>query len=281
MIDIGKIHALEVLKHVDFGLYLDGGEAGEILLPVRYVPEDIEIGSFIQVFIYLDNEERLIATTQTPLAQVGDFACLRVVDVNTIGAFLDWGLMKQLLVPYSEQKNKLKTGDTPIVYVYVDEKSNRIAASAKVEKFIDKEVMPVVEENEEVDLLIYKKTDLGYNAIINNKYIGLIYENEIFKPIHIGLRTKGYVKSIRPDYKIDLSLEKPGEKITIDSEKVIKMKLIDAGGFLPYTDKSDPDTIYSFFEMSKKSFKKAIGGLYKKQEIAIEKNGIRLIQENK
>lgn len=279
MIEIGKVHVLEVVKHVDFGLYLDGGEAGEILLPSRYVPEDAETGSFIRVFVYLDNDERLIATTQTPLAQVGDFACLRVMDVNTTGAFLDWGLMKQLLVPYREQKNTLRIGDTPIVYVYVDEKSHRIVASAKIEKFISKEE-PDLQENDEVDLLIYKKTDLGYNAIIDNKYIGLIYENEIFKPLYIGLRTKGYVKLVRSDNKIDLSLEKPGEKITSNFEEIIKIKLANAGGFLPYTDKSDPDAIYRFFEMSKKSFKKAIGGLYKKHEIVIEENGIRLTQNN-
>ena len=276
MIEIGKIHTLEIVKCVDFGLYLDGNDAGEILLPNRYIPENWNIGDFIDVFIYLDHDERLIATTQKPLAQVGDFACLKVVSVDKIGAFVDWGLMKQLLVPFREQKKVLKEGDTPVVYVYVDEKSHRIAASAKVDKFIDKNT-PDSLVGEEVELLIYRKTDLGYSAIINNQYSGLLYINEVFQPIYIGLKTNGYIKQIREDGKIDLSLTKPGIEKIDGFEKIIYHKLEQAKGFLPFSDKSEASNIYDKFEMSKKNFKKAIGSLYKKRLIDIEQAGIRLL----
>lgn len=280
MIEIGKIHALEIVKRVDFGLYLDGLDAGEILLPERYVPENAEIGDFLDVFIYLDHDERLIATTLKPLVCVGEFACLKVVDVNQVGAFLDWGVMKHLLLPYREQNRVLRVGDTAVVYVYIDEKSHRIVASTKIDNFIDTEY-PNLAVNECVDLLLYKKTDLGYNAVINNRYSGLIYDNEIFKPLSIGVKTKGYIKNIRPDNKIDLSLTKCGVEKLTDLETIILDKLtLESSYFLPFTDKSDAHTIYSFFEMSKKNFKKAIGGLYKKQLIRIEEDGIRLVEKS-
>ncbi|MCD7973922.1 MAG: S1-like domain-containing RNA-binding protein [Candidatus Azobacteroides sp.] len=275
MFEIGKVHVLEVVKHVDFGVYLDGGEAGEILLPNRYVPDDAEVGMFLEVFIYLDHDERLIATTQMPLAQVGEFACLEVVSVDQIGAFLDWGLMKHLLVPFREQKKTLKEGDTPVVYIYIDEKSHRITATAKIDKYIQNENVEL-QSGEEVNLLIYKKTDLGYNAIINNTYAGLIYENEIFQPVHIGMKTTGFVKRVREDGKVDLSLSQTGIAKMDRFEQIIQDKLVQANGFLPYTDKSDAEEIYDFFQMSKKNFKKAIGGLYKKRVLIIEKDGIKL-----
>ncbi len=278
MIEIGKYHTLEIVKSLHFGLYLDGGEAGEILLPTRYVPEKWEIGDFIEVFIYLDNEERLIATTEKPFAQVGDFACLKVVGVDQIGAFVDWGLMKNILVPFREQKNTLRVGDTPIVYIYVDDKSHRIAASAKIDKYIDKG-MPDVVLGQEVDLLIYQKTDLGYKAIVNNKYVGLIYENEIFQSVRIGLKTNGFIKQVREDGKIDLSLSKSGIEKIDDFAQILLQRLEKANGFLPVTDKTSADQIYDTLSMSKKNFKKAVGNLYKQRLITIEDNGIRLTNQ--
>jgi len=277
MIEIGKYHTLEVVKKVDFGLYLDGGEdAGEILLPMRYVPENCAPGDFLEVFIYLDNDERLIATTQKPYTQVGEFACLKVVSIERPGTFLDWGLMKNLFLPFGEQKRSLKPGDKTIVYIYVDEKTHRITASEKIEKFADKGI-PDLTEGQEVDLLIFQKTDLGYKAIINNKYIGLIYENEVFQSVFFGLKTKGFVKQIREDFKIDLSLSKTGvEKIT-DFADILLDKLQQAGGFLPLTDKTDADNIYKIMQMSKKNFKKAVGSLYKRRIINIEDRGIRVV----
>ena len=277
MIEIGKYHTLEVVKRVDFGLYLDGGEeVGEILLPTRYVPANCEPGDFLEVFIYLDNDERLIATTQKPYAQVGDFACLEVVSVERPGTFLDWGLMKNVFLPFGEQKKALKPGDKAIVYLYVDEKSHRITASEKIEKFTDKEI-PDLTEGSEVDLLIYQKTDLGYKAVINNRYVGLIYDNEVFQSIRIGQKTKGFVKQIREDFKIDLSLSKTGPEKIADFADVLLDALHRNDGFLPLTDKSDAETIYKMMQMSKKNFKKAVGNLYKKRIISIEDEGIRIV----
>lgn len=275
MIDIGTYHTLEVVKKVDFGVYLDGNEAGEILLPARYVPEKCEPGDFIEVFLYLDNDERLIATTLRPYAKVGDFACLEVTDIGYPGAFLNWGLMKNLLVPFREQRTTLKVGDRPVVYIYLDEKSHRIAASAKIDKFTDKE-KPELTEGEEVDLLIAQKTDLGYKVIVNNKYIGLIYDNEIFRVIQVGLKLKGFVKNIREDFKIDISLNGSGIERIDHFAELLSEKIKNSGGFLPLTDKSPADEIYTLLSMSKKNFKKAVGNLYKQRIINIEEDGIRM-----
>ena len=275
MIEIGKYHTLEVVKKVDFGLYLDGGDAGEILLPKRYEPDNCEPGDFLEVFIYLDNDERPIATTQKPYAKVGDFACLKVVGIERPGTFLDWGLLKNLFLPFGEQKKTLRPGDKTIVYIYVDEKSNRITASERIEKFTDKGT-PDLTEGQEVDLLIFQRTDLGYKAIINNKYIGLIYENEVFQPVSFGLQTKGYVKQIREDFKIDLSLSKTGVEKISDFADVLLARLQQAGGFLPLTDKTDAEEIYNIMQMSKKNFKKAVGNLYKKRIIDVGEKGIKM-----
>jgi hypothetical protein len=213
MAEIGRWNSLEVIKELDFGIYLNGTVHGEILMPRRYVPEGIKPGEFVDVFIYLDSEDRLIATTEQPIAQVGDFALLDVVSVNSIGAFLDWGLMKDLFVPFKEQRQKMEMGYSYVVYIYVDEQTNRIVGSAKVEDYLDKTPHTFV-EGQEVDLVIYNQTDIGYKAIINNTHTGVIYTKDVFREIERGEKTKGYIKKIRVDNKIDLIIDKPGyEKV--------------------------------------------------------------------
>jgi len=273
---LGKVNPLKVVKVVDFGVYLDGGSDGEILLPKRYVPEVCEIGDTVLVFIYNDSEDRLIATTEKPYAMVGEFASLEVVEVNEVGAFLDWGLMKNLMVPFREQKLKMEEGRRYPVFVFVDFDSKRITASAKIEKFVD-ESKPELEVGQEVDLLIYKKTDMGWKAVINQQYTGVLYDNEIFKEIHTGESLKGFVKQIRPDDKIDLILQKPGFEKIDDFALKLHALLKEADGFLPFTDKSQADDIYEEFGISKKTFKKAVGDLYKKRQILLESDGIRLV----
>lgn len=274
---LGKINPLKVVKTVDFGVYLDGGSDGEILLPTRYVPENCQVGDTLPVFIYTDSEDRIIATTLTPYAMVGEFACLEVEAVNEVGAFLDWGLMKQLLVPFREQHAKMREGGRYPVFIYVDFESKRITASAKLEKFIDAS-HPELEPDQQVDLMIYKKTDLGWKAIVNQQYSGVLYNNEIFQNLEIGQKLTGFVKQIREDDKIDLMLQKPGfEKIDDFSVKLQEL-LKEAEGFLPLTDKSPADEIYERFGISKKTYKKAVGDLYKKRLIVLEEKGIRLVK---
>jgi len=273
---LGKVNPLKVVKVVDFGVYLDGGSDGEILLPKRYVPEVCELGDTLSVFIYNDSEDRLIATTEKPYVMVGEFAALEVVEVNEVGAFLDWGLMKHLMVPFREQKIKMEEGRRYPVFVFVDFDSKRITASAKIEKFVD-ESKPELEVGQEVDLLIYKKTDMGWKAVINQQYTGVLYDNEIFKEIHTGETLKGFVKQIRPDDKIDLMLQKAGFEKIDDFALKLHALLKEADGFLPFTDKSQADDIYEAFGISKKTFKKAVGDLYKKRQILLEPDGIRLV----
>ena len=273
---LGKVNPLKVVKVVDFGVYLDGGSDGEILLPKRYVPEVCELGDTLSVFIYNDSEDRLIATTEKPYVMVGEFAALEVVEVNEVGAFLDWGLMKNLMVPFREQKIKMEEGRRYPVFVFVDFDSKRITASAKIEKFVD-ESKPELEVGQEVDLLIYKKTDMGWKAVINQQYTGVLYDNEIFKEIHTGETLKGFVKQIRPDDKIDLMLQKAGFEKIDDFALKLHALLKEADGFLPFTDKSQADDIYEAFGISKKTFKKAVGDLYKKRQILLEPDGIRLV----
>jgi len=278
MLEIGKINNLRIVKEVDFGLYLDGGdEMGEILIPTRYVPETFEIDEFIDVFIYLDSEDRIIATTETPLAMVGQFTVLEVVSITGVGAFLNWGLPKDLLVPFREQNKKLEVGDNCPVYVYLDLESQRIVASTKVEKFLDN--IPVeYEVGEEVDLIIYGITELGFKAIVDDASTGVIYKNEVFQKLKVGDQLKGYIKKVRDDEKLDLSLAKPGvERFDQNSEKVLAY-LKDHDGNISITDKSSPEIIYETFEMSKKNYKKALGALYKKKLILIEKDGIKLAE---
>ena len=276
MTEIGKINHLYVVKEVDFGIYLDGGDLGEILMPKRYVPEGTQPEDTIDAFIYLDSEDRLVATTEKPLAMVEEFALLEVVAVTPVGAFLNWGLPKDLFVPFREQRQPMEEGRKYLVYVYVDTNTKRIAASSKIENYLDN--IPVdYDVDEEVDLIIVNETDLGYNAIIDNCHLGIIYKNEVFQPLNPGDKIQGYIKKIRTDGKIDLRLEKIGyEKISSFVDRIIA-ELQKNKGFLPLTDKSSPEEIYKAFRISKKNFKAAIGALYKKRFIAIEDNGIRLL----
>ena len=273
---IGKINMLRVVKQVDFGLYLDGGEHGEILLPKRYVPADCNPGDEVEVFVYLDSEDRIIATTETPLAIVGEFAALRVVSVSSVGAFLDIGLMKDILVPFREQRHDMQVGETHVVYVYLDDKTNRLVASAKLDRFLSN-TPPTFREGEEVDILVCHPTDLGYKAIVNDSYFGVLYKSEVFQPLEIGEQTKAFINKVREDGKIDLILHKPGYEKTDDISKQILDKLKMGGGFIGVTDKTDPEIIYKMFGVSKKTFKKAIGALFRSRKIAIEKEGIRII----
>lgn len=274
-IELGKFNQLEVVKEVDFGMYLDGGEEGEILLPARYVPEDCNVGDMLNVFLYLDSEERLIATTLTPLVQVGEFAYLEVAWVNQFGAFLNWGLMKDLFVPFSEQKMKMQVGNKYIIHAHLDEESYRIVASAKVDRYLSKEPAGY-QPGEEVNILIWQKTDLGFKAIIENQFGGLLYDSEIFQPLHTGMELKAFVKQVREDGKIDLILQKPGFEKVDDFSKTLLQYIKEHEGSIALTDKSPAEDIYDTFGVSKKTFKKAVGDLYKKRLIVLHESGIRL-----
>ena len=277
MVELGKYNTLRVVKILDFGVYLDGGSSGEILLPSRYVPESCQEGDSIVVFVCLDSEDRLIATTQRPYAQVGEFSLLRVNAVNRYGAFLDWGLMKDILVPFREQKTSMQPGRSYLVYIYVDHATNRIVASAKIEKFLDN-TPPDYSHNQEVDLIVDRQTDLGYRVIINNLHSGIVYHNEIFCRMDKGARMKGYIKQIRPDGKIDVSLQPLGYAYIVSLAPKILDTLTKNGGVLPLSDKSSSEEIASYFSCSKKNFKKAIGALYKERKISIYEDRIELCQ---
>lgn len=275
MIKLGDYNILTVVKEVDFGLYLDGGDEGEILLPRRYVPEGAEPGDTMEVFIYLDNEERLVATTEIPLAKVGDFAYLEVAWVNQYGAFLNWGLMKDLFCPFREQKMRMVKGNKYIVHVHLDEESYRIMASAKVEHFLSED-MPSYQRGDEVDMLVWQNTDLGFKVIVDNKFQGLIYDDQIFEYIHTGDRMKGYVNTVRPDGKIDLMVQPLGRRRTTDFTDTLLEYMRDNGGTCPVGDKSDAEDIKDLFHVSKKVFKRAVGDLYKRRLISISDNGLKL-----
>lgn len=276
-IELGKFNHLEVVKLVDFGVYLDGEESGEILLPTRYVPSNCEIGDILNVFLYLDSEERLIATTLTPYVQVGQFAYLEVAWINEYGAFLNWGLMKDLFVPFSEQKMKMQVGRSYIIYAYLDEESYRIVATAKIDKYLSKEA-PDYQPGQEVDILIWQKTDLGFKAIIENEYPGLIYDNEVFQDVRTGMQMKAYVKQVRDDGKIDIMLQKSGMARVGDFSDRLLQYIKDEGGRIGINDKSDADLIYDTFGVSKKTFKKAVGDLYKKRLIILSDSGISVVK---
>ena len=276
-IELGKFNQLEVVKEVDFGLYLDGGEEGEILLPTRYVPEGCQVGDMLNVFLYLDIDERLIATTLTPLVQVGQFACLEVAWVNQFGAFLTWGLMKDLFVPFSEQKMKMQVGRKYVIHAHLDDESYRIVASAKVERYLSKDI-PDYAPGTEVDILIWQKTDLGFKAIIDNKHSGLLYENEIFCTLETGMQMRAFVKQVREDGKVDLILQKPGFEKIDDFSKTLLDYIKEHGGRIHLNDKSPAEDIYDTFGVSKKTFKKGVGDLYKKRLISLQENGITLAE---
>ncbi len=272
---LGDYNNLEIVKRVSFGLYLDGDEDGEILLPAKYVPDGYDIGDIIKVFVYLDNEERLVATTEEPLAKVGDFALLRVAWTNDYGAFLDWGLLKDLFVPFSEQEGKMVKGNSYLVYVTIDRKSYRIYASARLDKFLSR-TKPPYETDEEVDIIVWRRTDLGWKVIVNGNHSGLVFANEVFRDLKTGDRLKGYVKRVRTDGKIDIALQRHGVAGDDDSSMRLLSAIEAQRGFLPLNDNSSPDEIYSMLGMSKKAFKRAAGKLYKQRLIIIDDDGLRL-----
>jgi predicted RNA-binding protein (virulence factor B family) len=273
---IGQFNKLAVVKEFDFGLYLDGAELGEILLPRRYVPEGCKIDDELDVFIYFDSSDRIICTTEIPLALVGEFAFLHVKTVDEFGAFLEWGLMKDLLVPFREQKVPLTKGRSCVVYVFYDEKSNRIAASAKLEKYLNL-VPPEYTVGEEVNLLIWKATDLGYKVIINNAHLGILYANEVFRELAVGRKMKGYIKKVRDDLKIDVGLFPSGYANAKQHSDSILDYLEQQGGYASVSDKTPAETIHTLFGISKKTFKRVLGDLYSQRIILIEKEGIRLV----
>jgi uncharacterized protein len=278
MADIGKYNTLKIAKAVDFGVYLDGGDLGEILLPRRYVPEGLKAGDSVEVFLYFDSDDRLIATTEKPLARVGDFAFLEVVAVNATGAFLNWGRPKGLLVPFSEQRPPMKAGKKYVVFIYFDNASRRIAATAKIDKHLSKQPAPF-KSNQEVDLLIYAQTELGYKAIIDNSHGGILYKNEVFRELRSGDRVAGYIRKVRDDGKIDLRLDKPGYGGVGDLADQILAALKASHGFLEVTDKSSAEVIGRLFGTSKNAFKMAVGALYKKHLITLDAFGITLVDQ--
>lgn len=277
MVQAGKINSLKVLREVDFGLYLDDGQEG-ILLPRRFVPPGAKTGDELQVFVYHDSEDRLIATTQQPKGMAGDIVLLKAVSVMSKGAFLDWGLMKDLFVPKSKQTTGMRVGGEYLVKIYIDEQTGRVAATEKIDHYLSNEEL-TVKEMDPVDLTIYRKTDIGYVVIINDVHTGVLHANEIYRQIGTGDKLKGFIKKIREDKKIDVVLGNPGYKRVEDElEKIIRL-LKENNGYLPYNDKSDPDNIYAFFGMSKKTFKMATGNLYKQRKISFAKTGIQLLEE--
>lgn len=282
-VKVGEYNDLKVLRMVDFGAYLDDGAAG-ILLPKRFVPHDIKVDDIITVFVYHDGEDRLIATTQKPLGVVGDIVRLKAISVTPHGAFLDLGLMKDIFVPKSQQLNVMRPNGEYLVKIYIDERTGRLAASERFEHTLSNEEISV-KEHEEVDLLVYRRTDIGYLCIINNMHTGVLHFNEVYRNIRTGDRFKGFIKKIYlPDakfnsFKIDVVAGKKGyERVDDTSEQILQL-LRDNNGYLPYNDKSDPDAIYDFFGISKKTFKMTTGNLYKQRKISFEKTGIRLLEK--
>ncbi len=273
---LGDYNQMTVVKEVDFGIYLDGGDEGEILMPKRYVPEGTKPGDVLNVFLYLDQDERPIATTEKPLAKVGDFAYLEVKWVNQYGAFLGWGLMKDLFCPFREQKMRMVMGNSYIVYVHIDEESYRIVATAKIDKYFDFS-HPTYQHGDEVELLVWQKTDLGFKVIVDNRYQGLLYKDQIFQHIHTGDRLKGYIDKVRDDDRIDVTLQPTGQQQVTDFAGILYQYLKDHDGECDLGDKSEADDIYERFHVSKKVFKRAIGDLYKRRLIDISPRHIKLI----
>ncbi|MEJ6656320.1 MAG: S1-like domain-containing RNA-binding protein [Pseudomonas sp.] len=278
MAAIGHFNNLSIVKHTGFGLYLDGGPHGEILLPNRYIPKDqpTEIGDWLRVFIYRDSEDKLIATTEHPKVKVGEFASLKVVEITRVGLFLDWGLPKDLLLPHSEEKRPLQVGDYCVVHVYLDKHSERITATARLDRHLD-QTPPNYEVGEAVSLLVVEPTDLGYKAIINDRHWGLIHKNEIFKFVRGGKRERGYIREVRPDGKVSLSLQPVGRDAGDSLQALIMQTLDENDGVLNLSDKSAAPEIARLFGVSKGNFKKAIGGLYRQGRIVIHPDRIERV----
>ena len=277
-INVGQFNLMRVDRKVDFGFYMDDGAEG-ILLPKRFVPSGLQVDDTISVFVYHDSDNRLIATTQEPFAVVGDIAALKVVALTNQGAFLDWGLMKDLFVPVSQQLSSMRLGGKYLVKLYVDKQTGRVAATEKIDNQISNDIL-TVKEGEKVKLQVYRESDIGYVVIVNQVHQGLVYKNEVFTHLHIGqMIEEGFVKKIREDNKLDIGIGKQGvEKLDDDQVKLIQLLKLHKG-FLPYHDKSSPEDIYAFFGISKKAFKMNVGILYKAKKITIEDEGIRLIPE--
>jgi predicted RNA-binding protein (virulence factor B family) len=277
-INVGQFNLMRVDRKVDFGFYMDDGAEG-ILLPKRFVPSGLQVDDTISVFVYHDSDNRLIATTQEPFAVVGDIAALKVVAITNQGAFLDWGLMKDLFVPVSQQLSSMRLGGKYLVKLYLDKQTGRVAATEKIDNQISNDIL-TVKEGEKVKLQVYRESDIGYVVIVNQVHQGLVYKNEVFTHLHIGqMIDEGFVKKIREDNKLDIGIGKQGvEKLDDDQLKLIQLLKLHKG-FLPYHDKSSPEDIYAFFGISKKAFKMNVGILYKAKKITIEDGGIRLMPE--
>lgn len=278
MIHIGEYNTLTILREKEPGLFLSDEEDNEVLLPNRYVPKEFKIWDKLEVFVYLDNEERLVAVTDRPYIMRGDFAVLRCNEVSKHGAFLDWGMVKELFCPFKEQAFKMKKGGWYLVHCYLDEETNRLVASSKTNHFLDNKEL-TVNQFDEVDLIVSHPSEIGMNVIVNKKHLGLIFNDDIFKDLSVGDKLKGIVKKIRHDNKLDIALGQVGYRNIEPNAAIIMKELEDNSGFLNLTDKSVPEDIKDILQMSKKSFKKAIGSLYKQHLITIEKDGIRLVNE--
>ena len=283
MIRLGDYNTLPIVKHTEQGLYLDGGEeVGEILLPRRYVTPQMRIGDELEVFLYLDQEERLVATTEHPFAKVGEFACLEVAWINKYGAFLKWGLLKDIFCPFREQKQRMEVGKRYIVYIKVDEESYRLMATAKVEHYLAPLPTPSdgpspYRHGDAVDCLIQQKTDLGFKVIVDNRYQGQLYDNQIFRPLRTGDRLTAYIDHIRQDGKIDLTPQPTGHRHTLDFAETLLRYLHENGGHCDLGDNSPAELIYDRFKVSKKAFKRAVGDLYKRRLITIGDEGLQLV----
>ena len=277
MIKIGREYELDVIKEVEFGYFLDAEELGEVLLPRKKAPKDLAVGDFIVVFLYLDSEDRPVATTQKPKARVGEFAYLRAKDISEVGAFLDWGFDKDVLVPFGEQHKPMEEGHSYLVYLYLDKNDGRIVASSKIDKFLDDEKPHTFKQKQPVNLIIANSTDLGFKAIVDNSHWGVLYESDVHQRLSFGQSLKGYIKNIRPDGRIDLMLQSSREVLDKNANQ-IESYLNNHDGYAAVHDKSDPQLIKRMFGISKASFKKAIGNLYKQRIIKIEDDGIRLIK---
>ena len=277
MADIGRFNKLQIIKQTGFGLYLDGGEDGEILLPNRYVPKDqpTEVGDWLRVFIYFDSEDRIIATTTRPRAQVGEFANLKVVARNQVGLFLDWGLPKDVLLPFAELKKPLEEGQYCVAYLYLDKHTSRVLATTRLDRYLDK-TPARYKVGDAVNLLLVERTDLGYKAIINSEHWGLLHRNEAFRPVKLGRKEQGYIREVRPDGKINLSLQPVGGQAADRLQQQIIERLQASGGQLALSDRSSPEAISEAFNVSKSIFKKALGGLLKKGVIRIHPEHIEL-----
>jgi predicted RNA-binding protein (virulence factor B family) len=276
MIKVGEYNLLKVARAFDFGMYLGEGK-DVVLLPKRFVPPGVKPGDTLKVFVYHDSENRLIATTQQPIGIVGDIVCLRVVSLTAQGAFMDWGLMKDLFVPKSKQLTGMRLGGDYLVKIYIDEQTGRVAATEKIEPFLSNELLTIKEQGQ-VDLIVYRRTDIGYVVIINNRHTGVLHFNDIFHEIRVGDRLKGYIKNIRENNRIDVGVGKIGyDRVEDEVGKVMRL-LREHNGYLPYNDKSSPEDIYAFFGMSKKTFKMTTGNLYKNRKIVFTQTGIKLAE---